>query len=108
MRITGRLFCIWPAVGVVLAAHTRTQATDFTRVVDSTTAVPDGAGPFAQFGAPAYDGVSIAFLGGGSGSQGIYTNAGGPLRRVADRTTIIPNFTVNFAFFGAPSLENGR
>jgi hypothetical protein len=83
----------------------------FVRVVQSGDAMPPGlngaGGAFVSFDAPATDGTAVSFHSIGSGREGIFTTAGGPLAVVAERTTLLPGTQVNFAFFGGPILEKG-
>jgi hypothetical protein len=79
-------------------------------VANQSTPIPSGSGNFASFGTiPSLSNVRVAFLGGGGGQGGIYTDAGGTLAAVADLNTPIPGGSGNFtSFIGNPSLSDGR
>ena len=51
-----RLPMFWPLLG-------QAQAPTFTKIVDTTTAIPGGTGNFTGFNSPSGDGVDVAFLG---------------------------------------------
>ncbi len=78
----------------------------FGTVADTNTNIPGrGATKFTFLQDPAYDGISTAFHGFGSGVSGVYTNQGGPLRTVADTSTAIPEATGNFTGIAASSVS---
>jgi hypothetical protein len=91
------------------------SAQSFTRVADTSSAVPGGSGTFSGFGAgsaaPAISGSAVVFYGrdSGSGTPGVYTGttAGGPLSVVADFHTVAPGQSGTFNFFypGANSVS---
>jgi hypothetical protein len=80
----------------------------FTRIADTTTAIPGGTDNFTFFeGRPSVSGTTVVFGGSGSGGQnGVYVGtAGGPLTRVADTTTSIPGGTGTFTTVGSPAIS---
>ena len=77
-------------------------------VADTNTNLPGPGrtGKFTSFSTPSFDGHSSAFLGAGSGTTGIFTNEGGPLRTVAEiGATPIPEAAGNFTSFGVSSVS---
>lgn len=80
----------------------------FKVVADLNTPIPGGTGNFTFLNRLSLDDGNVAFVGSGSGQQGIYTNVGGTLNVIADRNTPIPGGTGNFTFFSNPLLDNGN
>lgn len=81
----------------------------FTKVADTDTTIPGGAGSFTTFDVPSLDGGYVAFKGQGSDSQdGVYTYIGTSLAKVADTSTAIPSGSGNFTDFYALSLYGGN
>jgi hypothetical protein len=87
----------------------------FTRIVDTTTAIPGGSGNFVSFkdlyvsvdkGDVAFDAV-IGTDGSGNPVGGIYTYIGGNLGVVADLDTPSPGGTGNFTEAWEPWLDSG-
>jgi hypothetical protein len=79
----------------------------FTKIVDTSTFIPDGTGTFTEFRAPSISGSNVAFLGRGDGFQaGIYTSLGDGLDKVVDTNTSIPG-RINGSFddFSDPSIS---
>ena len=77
----------------------------FTKIADTSTPVPGGAGSFSSFSEPALDGGDVAFF---SFQNGIYKSIGGSLAVVADSNTPIPGGSGNFTGFNdTPSFDNG-
>lgn len=72
---------------------------------DRSTAIPGGAGNFANLPiAPSLNGPNLAYYGLGSdGKEGLYLSTRGPLAasRIADFATAIPGGVGNFTSFGA-------
>jgi hypothetical protein len=70
------------------------QLWTFTKVADTSTAVPDGSGTFTDFDAPSLRNGEVVFQGYGGPNRtvpGIYTGrAGGPVGLVADTNTQAP------------------
>ncbi|MBI2514433.1 MAG: PEP-CTERM sorting domain-containing protein [Opitutae bacterium] len=89
------------------------QSSSFTRIADTTTAVPDGTGNFSSFSnALSVDSQgNVAFMENhGTTNNGVYLASGGNITRMADLNTAIPNGTGNFtgfSFFGN-GLDGGR
>jgi hypothetical protein len=81
----------------------------FTKVADTSTAVPGGSGTFTDFGAPSLNNGAVAFQGYGGPSDtlpGIFTGtAGGPVSAVADTNTTAPGDTSKFSSFEQPSID---
>jgi hypothetical protein len=79
----------------------------FTKIVDTSTSIPDGTGTFTKFHAPSISGRNVAFLGRGDGFQaGIYTSLGDGLDRVVDTNTPIPGSpNGSFNDFSDPSIS---
>jgi hypothetical protein len=88
---------------------------NLVRVADLMTAIPDGNGTFASqsfyprppnaFSGPVLSEGNVAFLGRGSGQEGIYLFDGASLMRIADRATAIPNGSGTFTRFSPPMLS---
>ena len=88
-------------------------------VADTFTLIPGGFGNFSSFGNPALSASGGAFVGTGSGQQGIYGFPSNPVFpnnpiKVADLTSAIPNGAGTFATFagtgglaGVPSISGG-
>ena len=81
----------------------------FTRIADTNTAVPGGAGTFSLFAdAKAIEGGKVAFIGYDSGSgSGIYTFRNGVLDVLADESTPVPGTVSTFFSFYDVSIDNG-
>ena len=80
----------------------------FTTIADRSTDAPGLDGTFESFRKPAYDGTDVAFKGGTTGEQGVYTTKGGSIRVVADINSPEPRDGVNtFAVFGDPDIDAG-
>jgi hypothetical protein len=94
---------------LALAAPAAALSLSFTRVADTSTAIPGGAGSFTQLLFPAIDQGRVAFFGQGTSSQqGLYTWAGGPLRVLADRSTPVPGGGGSgFSSFGDFAVDGG-
>jgi hypothetical protein len=96
------------AVAAVLATAVVSAQPVFTRVADSSTAIPNGGGAFNTFFQPTVSGTTVAFHGyravSGLGvpDEGVYswTVAAGTLAIVADKSTPVPGGTGNFLNFG--------
>lgn len=91
-------FLLSLAAGAVVAATAPAQSSTFTKVADTSTAIPSAGGSdtFTSFsGAAAVDSAGhVAFVGNGpSGRSGVYANSGGSLVRVADTTVGGGGFT---------------
>jgi hypothetical protein len=97
------------AVTALALSHTATaQPIVFTRIADTTTAIPNGSGNFTGWLSPSVFGSTIAFTGSGGGNQeGVYTRSigGGPLSRVADTNTPVPGGTGTFSFIDDSSVS---
>lgn len=80
--------------------------TAFTRIADTSDAVPSTGGMFASFGAPGIDGQRIVFGAASSnGRQGFYIAENGSLSRVIDTTIGLPGGGVFNSISGFPSIE---
>lgn len=72
----------------------------FTKIVDTSTTIPGGAGVFQSVSSPSISGANVAFAGrDASGRYGIYKLVNGILRVVADTTTTIPGEAALFTTF---------
>ncbi len=87
----------------------QTMVWRFTKIADTNTAIPGGAGNFSAFEGPSLDAGNVAFLGlSPAGKVGIYTDING-LRVVANMKTAIPGGSGNFTDFGlSPSVDSGH
>jgi len=80
------------------------QTIEFTKLIDTTVAIPNGAGYFTKFEAPYLYQGKIVFRGYGVGEQeGVYTNLNGSWTVVADKKTSIPDGTGHFIHFAEPT-----
>ncbi|MCB9852489.1 MAG: DUF11 domain-containing protein [Phycisphaerales bacterium] len=80
--------------------------TSFTRIADTTDAVPSTGGTFTSFGIPAIDGQRIVFGAvSNNGREGFYLADNGVLSRVIDTTTSLPGGGVFNSITGFPSIE---
>ena len=78
----------------------------FTKVADTTTAIPDGAGSFTLLRNPSIDHGRVVFVGSGaSGQTGIYEYYNGQLAMRVNQSTPIPGGTGGFTKFDIPSLD---
>ncbi len=86
----------------------------FTKVVDTSTAVPGGSGTFSSFGSEiSIDNGNIAFRANDSASNdGVYARIGENLSVIANTNTVIPNSAFNggapgrtYRDFGSPSIS---
>ena len=89
------------------------------KIVDTSTAIPDGSGNFTAFGSdqshpvdPVMNGDRLAFVGSGAGGQsGVYTLGvsappqAGPVR-LADTSSPMPSGSGNFTSFSAVSISD--
>lgn len=96
-----------------MTVPTGAQSFEFTKVADTSTAVPGGTGNFTSFANMVSVDASgnVGFYGNHATSdKGIYLSRSGVLSAVADLNTAIPggsgNFTL-FSFFGN-GIEDGR
>ncbi|MCC6228031.1 MAG: hypothetical protein IT432_02270 [Phycisphaerales bacterium] len=73
------------------------QPWTFTKIVDTDTQVPGGAGTYTGFDAISIDGGRVGFIGRDSSFYfGVYDSIGGASRRIADRFTDLPNANEKF------------
>ncbi len=82
----------------------------FTKIVDTETPIPGGTGNFAVFGAPVFDGTTVAFRAGSCiclGQFGVYASTGGSLQKLADANTPVPGSVGNFDFFSEAEISAG-
>jgi hypothetical protein len=90
----------------------KAQAQTFTKIADTSTAIPNGTGPFTSVGVgPSISNSTGAFRGTGSGSQvGIYTSISnsGTFTVVADNTTQIPNSSGTFINLQEYQISSSR
>jgi hypothetical protein len=85
------------------------QTITFTKVADTETPVPAGAGTFEGFGHPSISGDEVVFEGVSQGlASGIYIDDGTGLQVVADTTTPVPGSTDSFFLVENPSVSNGN
>ncbi len=90
------------SVLIFTAAASAHAQWSFSRIADSATPIPGGAGTFAgPFSAPAVSAGHVVFGGNRVNGYvtGIYTNLTGPLSRVADSTATIPGTTTHYGGF---------
>ena len=87
------------------------------KAADTSTPIPGGNGTFTGFGTKiSLDQGDVAFIGNGTGQQGVYMFINGELGVVADRTTVIPAGSGgNFTAFsnlstraGSVSIKRGK
>ena len=83
----------------------------FTKIVDTNTPIPGGVGNFVAFGAPVFDGTTVAFWAPGlcfcSSQIGVYASTGGSLQKLADSNTPIPGSVGNFDNFNEAEIRGG-
>jgi len=84
------------------------QVITFTRIADTSTPIPGGAGTFTNLITPSMDNGHVAFYGSGSSGSGVYTNLTGSLTAFVNTATPIPGGTGNFTGFLHPVLSGGR
>ncbi len=81
----------------------------FTKIADTSTAIPGGTGTFTNFYSPALNNGVVAFVGYGGPNltaPGIYTAPiGGPVQLVANTGTTAPGDTSAFSGFERPSID---
>lgn len=83
-------------------------AWNFTKIVDTSTAIPGGTGNFTSVSVPSLEGDDLVFYGSGIGDQrGIYTFIGGVLSVMADTNTPIPGGMGNFKSPCSPTIDDG-
>jgi hypothetical protein len=109
-----------PAQGAIAFVGVGSQASEgvyvksgelLTRIADTTTPVPGGAGNFASFRELDFDAQgAIAFAGtDASGAFGVYASSfpgHPPVDRIADTRTPIPGSAGSFNFFGNPTVSD--
>jgi hypothetical protein len=78
----------------------------FTKVADTTTAIPGGPGNFTGFGSVSMDGGEIAFVGTGSNWGGVYLFRNGVVAEIADQNTVMPDRGILFSSFSGPVSIN--
>jgi hypothetical protein len=77
-------------------------------VADTSTAVPEGTGTFADFRFPVIGTGGLAFLGiSGDQQDGIYLFNGTTLAKAADTSTLVPGGPGHFTDFLGPSMGDG-
>lgn len=80
----------------------------FSKIVDTTTAMPGQSDAFSDFGTPALAAGVVAFRGSvGAELRGIYTGSGGPLAVVADMSAPVPDGSGDFLDFGNAAIDAG-
>ncbi|MHC4697118.1 MAG: DUF11 domain-containing protein, partial [Planctomycetota bacterium] len=85
-------------------------------IADGNTAIPEGSGNFTSLLPPGYDGVNVAFWGGGGEivgghreRPGVYVFNGSSLIKAADKNTQIPSGSGDFTSFGLrPVVDDGE
>jgi hypothetical protein len=109
-----------PAQGAIAVVGVGSQGTAgvyvksgelLTRIADTTTPVPGGAGSFTSFREIDFDAQgAIAFAGtDASGAFGVYASSfpgHPPVGRIADTRTPIPGSAGSFDFFGNPTVSD--
>ncbi len=79
------------------------------KIADTTTTVPGAANTFSGFNNAVMDkSGTIAMVGLGSPTNGVYKYTSGVLSKVADNSTVIPGASGVFASFGLPSINKGK
>jgi len=102
---------LWGLVIVPSVSPARAATLDylFSKIADTRTSLPGGAGNFTSLGSASIFGQNVVFGGGGSSSQGgIYIHTGGSLNTVADHSTAIPGGIGNFSGLGSASISGGN
>ena len=69
------------------------EATTFTRVAGTNTAVPNGTGTFTKVKRAMISGTNVIFYGESADRKGLYRWHAGALTRLADTTMLVPNTT---------------
>ncbi|MBV8903649.1 MAG: NF038129 family PEP-CTERM protein, partial [Acidobacteriia bacterium] len=94
----------WIAVGLVALCHgtASAQGITLTRVVDQSTARPDGQGNFANFHYPSTDGRYVVFPEQNSSEHSFWSKdlTTSTFIKLADNNTAAPGGTGNFTSFG--------
>lgn len=114
LQATGRAIAVLAlslSLGCLTSSKSEAATFEFTKIADTNTPIPSGAGNFVSLSSPSLDEGHVAFVGTISSSplqQGVYTNISGKLNVIADSTRLIPNSTENFSFFGSPSSQGGQ
>lgn len=82
-------------------------AVNYTLLLDTTAAIPDGVGTFSLIGLPTRGpGDVVAFEGVGANGQGLYAISGGSVERIVDTSNSISDTGQNF--FGFQCASGGR
>src|SRR5262245_35855924 len=94
-------------VGLFAPATGRGQ---FTRIADTSTAVPGGSGNFLSFDQfPSVAGGGVAFKGLDAANRpGIYTGGGGTPTVIANTSTSIPSGPGLFVTLGSPAVSGSN
>jgi hypothetical protein len=111
-----RRSCVFLCVALLCLAAIGTPRAEsgsftFTKIVDTNTPIPGGVGNFVAFGAPVFDGTTVAFWAPGlcfcSSQIGVYASTGGSLQKLADSNTPIPGSVGNFDNFNEAEIRGG-
>ncbi len=105
---TPALFALVCGLLLGVPAPSKAISFTFTKIADTSTAIPSASGKFTAFGNPSLSDGQVAFRGFGTSQRGIYTDVPGSLTRVADTNTAIPSGSGKFTAFGNPSLSDGH
>jgi hypothetical protein len=104
-----RYFSFAVALWLVCIAPESKAAIVFTKIANTTTAIPNGSGNFTLFDTPAVSGTNVALIGSGnSAQQGVYLAKGGVLTRIADRTTPMPGTTGKLTNFSSVAIDGSN
>lgn len=112
-RLIGRIRA-WSAGLAVLSVVTATQAGTptyrFTKLVDSTTPIPEGSGTFLSLNLATIDANGdIAFTASDSNSDySVYAIRDGVLEKIANHSDVIPGTTEHYEGFQHPLIRNGE
>lgn len=108
MKITT---CLTLLVGAITVADAARADLVFTKIVDTSTVAPGGAGTnFRSLSSIDIDGGEILFRGQDSTTNGWFTSQNGVIRRAIDSTVTIPGTTNRFSTSSSDigSISNGR
>lgn len=97
---TVRFNCRLTAIAGLLLAGLHAQSYTFTRIADTTTAVPGGSGNFTNM-VEAFSGEGMVgfYAASASSARGVYLYNNGSLVRMADYSTTAPGGSQNFSDF---------
>ncbi len=92
---------------LLLAAPSSAQVVTFTKIADTSTAMP-GGGTFATFGSfPSIDGSSVAFSSPSGNASAIYAGSGGAVSTLVPAGAAVPNGSGTFANYNQSFRYDG-